>query len=63
MTTTVPCPNCTGINTCPRCAYLINNMSRWHKVALAEHMKHCTQRHDHNNAVEAAYLNTPGERG
>lgn len=61
--TQVDCPNCPPTSFCARCAYLLNNMSRWHRVALDEHMKHCTTRHDHNAAVEAAYEIMKGERG
>lgn len=61
MRGSVECPNCTKHKACERCRFLIRNMNRWHKVALAEHMKHCTQRHNHDFAIEVEYLKMQGD--
>lgn len=37
-------------------AYLLANMRRWRRVAIAEHVRHCTARHDCDSAVEKLYV-------
>lgn len=64
--TAVSCDRCEAVypGFCPRCRYLMDNMARWHRVALMEHERSCTQRGNCDGHVEQIYnelLNT--ERG
>ena len=53
----VSCDRCEAVHPgfCDRCAYLMANMARWHRVAELEHTKHCTQRGNCGPHVEAIY--------
>ena len=40
---------------CARCRYLMDNMARWHAVALLVHQQHCTRRGNCDSHVEELY--------